>query len=153
MANKDNTDVQAKISKLKSWSPIWIIPIITIFIGAWILIYYFSHLGPQVKLITYNAEGVEAGKTKLKSRSVDIGLVENVSLDKNFKRVIIKARLNDGMRDLLKKDTAFWIVKPAIGKEGITGLGTLFSGVFIEVQPGNSEEHADKFDLLGSPPS
>ncbi|WGL96175.1 intermembrane transport protein PqiB [Arsenophonus nasoniae] len=152
MANKDNTDVQAKISKLKSWSPIWIIPIITIFIGAWILIYHFSHLGPQVTLITYNAEGVEAGKTKLKSRSVDIGLVENVSLDKNFKRVIIKARLNDGMSDLLKKDTAFWIVKPAIGKEGITGLGTLFSGVFIEVQPGNSEEHADKFDLLGSPP-
>lgn len=102
MANKDNTHVQAKISKLKSWSPIWIIPIITIFIGAWILIYHFSHLGPEVTLVTYNAEGVEAGKTKLKSRSVDIGLVENVSLDKNFKRVIIKARLNDGMRDLLK---------------------------------------------------
>ncbi|MGP1924552.1 MAG: intermembrane transport protein PqiB [Arsenophonus sp. NEOnobi-MAG3] len=152
MANKDNTDSQAKISKLKSWSPIWIIPIVTIFIGAWILIYHFKHLGPEVTLITYNAEGVEAGKTKLKSRSVDIGLVEKVSIDNNFKRVIITARLNDGMRDLLKKDTAFWIVKPAIGKEGITGLGTLFSGVFIEVQPGNSEQYAEKFDLLGSPP-
>ncbi|MGP1959408.1 MAG: intermembrane transport protein PqiB [Arsenophonus sp. NC-TX2-MAG3] len=152
MANKDNTDAQAKISKLKSWSPIWIIPIVTIFIGAWILIYHFSHLGPEVTLITYNAEGVEAIKTKLKSRSVDIGLVEKVFLDKNFKHVIIKARLNDGMRGLLKKDTAFWIVKPAIGKEGITGLNTLFSGVFIEVQPGNSEQHAEKFDLLDSPP-
>ncbi|HGJ5875259.1 MAG TPA: intermembrane transport protein PqiB [Arsenophonus sp.] len=152
MANQDKSDAQAKTSKLKSWSPIWIIPIITIFIGAWILIYHFSHLGPEVTLITYNAEGVEAGKTKLKSRSVDIGSVEKIFLDENFKRVIIKARLNDGMRDLLKKDTAFWIVKPAIGKEGITGLGTLFSGVFIEVQPGNSQEHAEKFDLLDSPP-
>ena len=83
---------------------------------------------------------------------MDIGSVEKISLDENFKRVIIKARLNDSMRDLLKKDTAFWIVKPAIGKEGITGLGTLFSGVFIEVQPSNSQEHAEKFDLLDSPP-
>ncbi|MFP3029284.1 MAG: intermembrane transport protein PqiB [Arsenophonus sp.] len=153
MANKNNTDSQAKISKQKSWSPIWIIPIVTIFIVVWILFYHFKHLGSEVILITYNAEGVEAGKTKLKSRSVDIGLVEKVSLDNNFKRVIITAHLNYGMKDLLKKDTAFWIVKPAIGKEGITGLGTLFFGVFIDVQPGNSEQYAEKFNLLGSPPS
>ncbi|CAA2930381.1 Paraquat-inducible protein B [Arsenophonus endosymbiont of Bemisia tabaci Q2] len=109
MANKDNTDAQAKISKIKSCSPIWIIPIISIFIGAWIIIYHFSHLGPEVTLITYNAEGVKAGKTKLKSRSVDIGLVEKVSLDNNFKRVIIKARLNDGIAKRLNFDYTIYV--------------------------------------------
>ncbi len=34
-------------------------------------------------------------QTKIKSRSVDIGLVESVTLDSNFSRVIIKARLDN----------------------------------------------------------
>ncbi|TBL27594.1 MCE family protein, partial [Klebsiella oxytoca] len=109
---KDTALKQAKINKLKSWSPVWIIPLVTLSIGAWILYYHFSHQGPEVTLITYNADDIEAGKTKIKSRSVDIGLVESVTLDSNFSRVIIKARLDNEMKELLRADTAFWVVKP-----------------------------------------
>ncbi|QAV24242.1 intermembrane transport protein PqiB [Proteus hauseri] len=143
---------EAKINKLKSWSPVWIIPLVTLFIGAWILYYHFSHQGPEVTLITYNADGIEAGKTKIKSRSVDIGLVEAVTLDSNFSRVIIKARLDTEMKELLRADTAFWVVKPQIGKEGVTGLGTLLSGAYIELQPGLTGKEQDEFNLLDSPP-
>lgn len=143
---------EAKINKLKSWSPVWIIPLVTLLIGAWILFYHFSHQGPEVTLITYNADGIEAGKTKIKSRSVDIGSVESVTLDSNFSRVIIKARLDSGMKELLRADTAFWVVKPQIGKEGVTGLGTLLSGAYIELQPGLTGQEQDEFKLLDSPP-
>nr|WP_246432494.1 intermembrane transport protein PqiB [Xenorhabdus indica] len=143
---------QARISKLKSWSPIWIVPIVTVLIGAWILFYHFSHQGPEVTLITSNAEGIEAGKTKIKSRSVNVGVVERVSLSDNLGEVIIKARLNDGMERLLHKDTAFWVVKPQIGREGVSGLSTLLSGVFIELQPGNEGSEERKFSLLDAPP-
>ncbi|WP_318581135.1 intermembrane transport protein PqiB [Providencia stuartii] len=152
MSEQETPQANAKISKLKSWSPVWVIPIVTVLIGAWILFYHFSHQGPEVTLITYNAEGIEAGKTKIKSRSVDIGIVESVTLDDNFSRVVIKARLNSDMKDLLRADSAFWIVKPTIGREGVTGLGTLLSGVFIELQPGNSKKEHNKFTLLDSPP-
>ncbi|TOM57385.1 hypothetical protein CGH73_27035, partial [Vibrio parahaemolyticus] len=81
---------------------------------------HFSNQGPEVTLITYNAEGIEAGKTKIKSRSVDIGVVESVTLDDNFSRVLIKARLNNDMKDLLRADSSFWIVKPTIGRDGVT---------------------------------
>lgn len=121
-------------------------------IGAWILYYHFSHQGPEVTLITYNAEGIEAGKTKIKSRSVDIGLVESVTLDSNFSRVIINARLDTGMNELLRSDTAFWVVRPQIGKEGVTGLGTLLSGAYIELQPGLTGKEKEEFDLLDAPP-
>ncbi|WP_319927040.1 intermembrane transport protein PqiB [Xenorhabdus littoralis] len=152
VTDKEEDLTQARISKLKSWSPVWIVPIITVLIGAWILFYHFSHQGPEVTLITSNAEGIEAGKTKIKSRSVDVGVVERVSLSDNLGQVIIKARLNVGMERLLHKDTAFWVVKPQIGREGVSGLSTLLSGVFIELQPSTEGEEERTFSLLDSPP-
>nr|WP_208614800.1 intermembrane transport protein PqiB [Xenorhabdus ishibashii] len=152
VTDKEEDLTQARIRKLKSWSPVWIVPIITVLIGAWILFYHFSHQGPEVTLITSNAEGIEAGKTKIKSRSVDVGVVESVSLSENLGQVIIKARLNDGMNRLLRTDTAFWVVKPQIGREGVSGLSTLLSGVFIELQPGTQGEEESRFSLLDTPP-
>ncbi|MDX7987699.1 intermembrane transport protein PqiB [Xenorhabdus sp. 12] len=152
MTDKEEDLTQARISKLKSWSPVWIVPIITVLIGAWILFYHFSHQGPEVTLVTSNAEGIEAGKTKIKSRSVDVGVVESVSLSDNLGQVIIRARLKDGMGRLLHKDSAFWVVKPQVGREGVSGLSTLLSGAFIELQPGSQGEEERHFSLLDSPP-
>ncbi|WP_338882704.1 intermembrane transport protein PqiB [Xenorhabdus sp. TH1] len=152
VTDKEEDLTQARIRKIKSWSPVWIVPIITVLIGAWILFYHFSHQGPEVTLITSNAEGIEAGKTKIKSRSVDVGVVESVSLSENLGQVIIKARLNDGMNRLLRTDSAFWVVKPQIGREGVSGLSTLLSGVFIELQPGTQGEEETLFSLLDAPP-
>lgn len=143
----------ADVEKIKRWSPVWIIPIVTALIGAWILFYHFSHQGPQVTLVTTTAEGLEAGKTKIKSRSVDVGMVESVTLSDDLSNVVVEARLNSGMEKLLRNDSAFWVVKPQIGREGISGLGTLLSGAYIELQPGNKgKEGKDNFQLLDSPP-
>lgn len=103
-------------------------------------------------LITANAEGIEGGKTTIKSRSVDVGVVESATLADDLTHVEIKARLNSGMEKLLHKDTVFWVVKPQIGREGISGPGTLLSGVYIELQPCAKGSKMDKYDLLDSPP-
>ncbi|WCG81538.1 intermembrane transport protein PqiB [Pectobacterium sp. A5351] len=148
---KDNHAV-ADVETIKRWSPVWIVPIVTVLIGAWILFYHFSHQGPQITLVTSNAEGIEAGKTAIKSRSVDVGVVESVVLSDDLHRVEIKARLHDGMEKLLKQDSAFWVVKPQIGREGVSGLGTLLSGAYIELQPGANKEDKREFTLLDAPP-
>jgi len=148
----DNNHGVATVDKIKRWSPVWIIPIVTVLIGAWILFYHFSHQGPLVTLITTNAEGIEGGKTTIKSRSVDVGVVESAVLTDDLHHVEIKARLNAGMDKLLSADSAFWVVKPAIGREGITGLGTLLSGAYIELQPGSKGEKAEQYQLLDAPP-
>lgn len=124
---------EAKVQKVKNWSPVWIFPIVTALIGAWVLFYHYSHQGPQVTLITTNAEGIEGGKTTIKSRSVDVGIVESATLTDDLTHVEIKARLNSGMEKLLHKDSVFWVVKPQVGREGISGLGTLLSGAYIEL--------------------
>ena len=143
---------EAKIQKVKNWSPVWIFPIVTALIGAWVLFYHYSHQGPEVTLITTNAEGIEGGKTTIKSRSVDVGVVESATLTDDLTHVEIKARLNAGMEKLLHKDSVFWVVKPQVGREGISGLGTLLSGAYIELQPGNKGNRLEKYELLDSPP-
>nr|WP_318382130.1 intermembrane transport protein PqiB [uncultured Enterobacter sp.] len=142
----------AKVQKVKNWSPVWIFPIVTALIGAWILFYHYSHQGPEVTLITTNAEGIEAGKTTIKSRSIDVGVVETATLSDDLTRVEIKARLNADMSKLLHGDSVFWVVKPQVGREGISGLGTLLSGAYIELQPGSKGAQPDSYKLLDSPP-
>ncbi|SUG69561.1 paraquat-inducible protein B [Salmonella enterica subsp. enterica] len=117
---------EAKVQKVKNWSPVWIFPIVTALIGAWILFYHYSHQGPEVTLITTNAEGIEGGKTTIKSRSVDVGVVESATLTDDLTHVQIKARLHSGMEKLLHKDSVFWVVKPQVGREGISGLGRCY---------------------------
>jgi len=143
---------EAKVQKVKNWSPVWIFPIVTALIGAWILFYHYSHQGPEVTLITTNAEGIEAGKTTIKSRSIDVGVVESATLTDDLTHVEIKARLNADMQKLLHGDTVFWVVKPQVGREGISGLGTLLSGAYIELQPGSKGGVRDDYQLLDSPP-
>ena len=143
---------EAKVQKVKNWSPVWIFPIVTALIGAWVLFYHYSHQGPEVTLITTNAEGIEGGKTTIKSRSVDVGIVESATLTDDLTHVEIKARLNSGMEKLLHKDSVFWVVKPQVGREGISGLGTLLSGAYIELQPGNKGSKLENYQLLDSPP-
>lgn len=152
MANISNK--LAKIVKANRISVIWLIPIITAVIGLWVIYSHYANQGKSFTLIAEDASGIVAGKTSIKSRSVDVGIVETVTLSDDFKQVVIQARLNPDMEELLKNDTLFWIVKPQIGREGVTGLGTLLSGVYIELASGNDNANFKNkpFVLSDSPP-
>lgn len=150
MSNKNSH--LAIISQIKQWSPAWFIPAVAVFIGSWILFYHLSYQGPQVILVTSGAEGIEAGKTAIKSRSVDIGVVQEVILTDDLQHVKIKARLHAGMEKLLHQDSVFWVVKPQIGREGVSGLGTLLSGYYIEMQPGLQGNKRQTYPLLEQAP-
>jgi paraquat-inducible protein B len=103
-----------------------------------------------VTLIT-TTRGIE-GENPIKSRSVDVGVVESATLTDDLTHVEIKARLNSGMEKLLHNDSVFWVVKPQVGREGISGSGTLLSGAYIELQPGTKGNPAGQYPLLDSPP-
>ncbi|WP_106476785.1 intermembrane transport protein PqiB [Phytohalomonas tamaricis] len=133
-------------------SPIWLIPVIAALIGLWMIYQTLSTRGPEITLVMENAEGIEAGKTLIKARNVEVGRVDSVTLSDDASQAIVKARLDQGTDDLLHADTQFWVVKPRIGREGISGLNTVLSGPFIQLQPGNAEEEKLRFDVLEKPP-
>ncbi len=143
---------QAQVTPLKSISIIWLIPIIAVLIGAWMIYFHLSSLGPLVVINFETAEGIEAGKTKIKIKNVEVGLVEGVELSDNLEGVAVTARIHKHDEHLLKTDTQFWVVRPRIGKGGISGLGTLFSGAYIELSPGRLDEESYEFIGLDSEP-
>lgn len=144
--------VQAKVRKITQWSPIWIVPVVAVLIGAWMLVYTYKNQGPTLTLLASNAEGIIPGKTAIKSRSVDVGKVFSVELSQDLKQVVIKARMNPGSDALLNDESQLWVVKPSVGRGGVTGLNTLLSGAYIELQPGKGSTDKFYYELLDSPP-
>lgn len=144
----------AKSVRIDRISAIWIIPIITCFIGIWMIYSHYADQGKMITLIANDASGITAGKTVIKSRSVDVGIIEVVTLSKDFNKVIIQGRIYKNMESLIKNDSRFWIVKPEISLEGVSGLGTLLSGFYIELNSGNDSSKFENksFNLFDTPP-
>ena len=149
MKNSDTSAVTLPPSR--GWV-IWIIPLLTLLAAAAMVVYHFSHQGAQITLITDTAEGIKAGNTPIKNRSIIIGEVETTALAEDLRHVEIKLRLHPGMEKLLHRNSMFWLVKPQIGHEGITGLSTLMSGAYIALQPGDAGSPLTRYSLLDAPP-
>ncbi|MEF1205235.1 intermembrane transport protein PqiB [Photobacterium damselae] len=148
----DNKPTQAEVKNLKQVSAIWIIPIVALAIGIWMLAQYVTSKGPEITLRMPTAEGIEVGKTQIKSLNVKVGVVTNIQLSDDYSYITVTARMNKDAERMLRDDTLFWVVKPRIGKEGISGLDTLLSGSYIELQPGKSDIKKHNFKVLDVPP-
>lgn len=134
-------------------SVVWIIPIVAVLLGLWLSWRHFSSLGPLIEIRFETAEGVEEGKTTVDCRSVKIGIVETVRLTEDLKGVVVMLRIDRDATRLLREDTRFWVVRPRFGGSGISGLGTVVSGTYIEVDPGTSDRMARRFTGLEHPPA
>ncbi|WP_316348000.1 intermembrane transport protein PqiB [Desulfuromonas acetoxidans] len=146
------TETQAVISQKKRFSMVWIIPIVAVLLGGWMAVHNFQNRGPLITIEFVSAEGIEAGKTHIKALSVDIGLVKSVALNKKRDGVLVTAQIQKQSSDLLRDDSQFWVVRPRIGASGISGLGTLLSGAYIELSPGSGSAGHDHFKGLNEPP-
>lgn len=143
----------ALVQPIKKISAIWLLPIISVIIGVWIVVNNIQNQGPDITIRLNTADGIEADKTKIKALSVEVGIVKSVALNEDFSGVIIQARLDKNARELLKEDTRFWVVRPRVGREGISGLSTLLSGAYIELAPGESEQSSTDFTALDDIPN
>lgn len=145
---------QARVATRWQWShwAIWLIPLIAAGIGGWIVLQAWVERGTSITISFKSAEGLEAGKTKIKYKDVDIGNVKTISLSKDRSHVIVTAKLAKGAEGFLRDDTRFWVVRPRIGAAGISGLGTLLSGSYIGVDVGKSEQERDDFVGVDTPP-
>ncbi|WP_017430447.1 intermembrane transport protein PqiB [Vreelandella jeotgali] len=144
--NRAKTSAQAKLS------PIWIIPLIAIAIGMWLVYDNYTSRGTRIQLTMENAEGIEAGKTLIRTRNVEVGKVKSVQLSDDLSQAVISAQIHPEAESTLTEDSRFWVVKPRIGREGISGLNTVLSGAYIQLEPGSSDTLKRKFEVSDVPP-
>ncbi|MGA7817164.1 MlaD family protein, partial [Caballeronia sp.] len=115
---------------------VWLVPIVAILIGGWLATKAILERGEKITISFDSGEGLEAGKTKLKFKDVDIGVVETVQLSHDHKRVVANAEVTRDVASLLVDNTRFWVVRPRISGGTVSGLGTLLSGSYIDVDIG-----------------
>lgn len=149
MTASDNTAIHARRARI---SPVWLIPLGAILIGCWLVYQNFLSRGPEIVLALDTAEGLEAGSTAVKVRNVEVGHVESVRLTDDYDGALATIQMNPGTAPLLSADSRFWVVKPRIGRQGISGLSTILSGAYIQLRPGSKEEKAYRFQVIDHPP-
>ena len=134
------------------FSLVWIVPLVALIAGTVLVVRTLLQTGPLITITFRNAEGLEPGRTEVRYKEVVVGRVTKVGFSPDRGRVIVTVRLDKPATSLAVNDTSFWVVRPRIGTAGISGLGTLFSGVYIGADAGVSGQDETHFTGLEVPP-
>lgn len=137
MSEKQHSLPKAKIQKdVFTWF-FWALPVAAALMCGWFLLHDFVLAGPTVTIYFQDAQGLQEQNSMVKYRGIRIGDVETLSLDENAKNVIVRAKLDHSAGDVARQGAVFWIVRPQLRLGAVSGLQTIVSGSYIEVQPGN----------------
>ena len=135
------------------FSVVWIIPLLALMLGGWLTFKYLQEKGTTVQIEFVSADGLQAGKTKIKYKDVEIGIVDDIAFSPSLSNVIVTATINPNMRKHLNAKTRFWVVRARVAAGEVSGLGTLLSGAYIGMEPGESKAEIQKsFVGLNKPP-
>jgi len=147
-------ELRAIVKRSKRWSTVWIVPVIAFALAGWLVWEHYSAKGTLAQVRFETAESLTAGKTEVRCRSVRVGYVETVELTKDLHAVMVSLRIDPGSQKLLRPNTRFWVVRPRVSASAISGLGTLITGAYIEMDPGDGDEKLEihHFTGLEAPP-
>jgi paraquat-inducible protein B len=153
MTEHDSGDAPLAQTRPHRWFAwVWAVPILAGAIVLWLGARAFVTHGPDVTISFRNAEGLQERQSTIRHRGVVVGRVEELELVPDLSRVIIHARMSRSAKQALNENTQFYIVSPHVGVEGISGLSTIVSGVYIEMEPANGSKSQDSFVGLEEPP-
>ena len=88
MTHKEAIPTQPIVRRTKRWNVVWVMPIVALLIGSWLLYSNFADRGPIVTIRFDTAEGIKAGQTEIRCRSVKVGIVKEVKLSDDLNSVI-----------------------------------------------------------------
>jgi len=146
------SEPRAVVKRSRRWSTVWIVPAVALALGIWLVWEHYRELGPLAYIRFETAESVVSGKTEVRCRSVLVGLVEKVDLSTDLQSVIVAVRMQPESKSLLREGSRFWVVKPRVTASDISGLNTIISGSYIDLDPGDGREDVHHFDGLEVPP-
>jgi paraquat-inducible protein B len=153
MADAPSAETMAEpvFRKSRGFSLVWLVPLVAAGIGIWLAVTTILGKGPTIEVTFVTAGGLEAGKTQVKFRDVTVGLVEDVRVAPDLSGVIVRASMSKSFEPHLNEETRFWVVRPRVGTGGVSGLDTLLSGAYVEVDPGDGADRR-RFVGLEIPP-
>ncbi len=144
---------QAHVKPTSKISKIWIIPLLVMIIGGWLVWYQWQNQGPMITIEMKSAAGIEVNKTPIKVRDLTIGQVKKMDLKHDLEGVLVHARIDASAAHLLTDKAQFWVVSPRISFSEVSGLNTLLSGAYIAMSPNEEGGRQLHFVAQERPPS
>ncbi len=141
-------DVSVKSARklfLSGASVVWIIPLLALLAALGVAWNSYNSRGPEIYVEFDKGAGIKAGETELRYRDVTVGRVEEVGFSEGLAKVVATIRVDKDVAPFIDNSAAFWVVQPEVTAQGITGLSTVLSGVYIEgswnEEKGSFEDH------------
>lgn len=116
---------------------LWLIPAGAILLCVWFFYRDFVSTGPSIKIYFDSADGLDEKDTAVRFRGIQVGEVKSLEVSADHQHAVVKVKMMANGRGLTHAGSAFWIVRPELNVGSISGLGTLVSGDYIAVRPGN----------------
>jgi paraquat-inducible protein B len=143
---------EAQLVSRERLSLVWLLPILALLVGGWLAYKTLSEKGPRVTIELATASGLQANKTKVKYKDVDIGTVTDIDVTGDLTRVVVTAELRHGTEHFLTDQTRFWVERPRVTASRISGLETLLSGAYVAIDPVLGGKARRRFVGLADPP-
>src|SRR5210317_2171177 len=105
---------EAVVKVRKQFSIVWVVPLVALLIGGWLVYKTISEKGPTITISFKTAEGLEAGKTKIKYKDVQLGQVTEIRITPDLSRVLVTAELVKEAEEFLSANTRFWVVRARV---------------------------------------
>jgi len=112
-------------------SAVWLVPLLALILALGVAWNTYARRGPTIDIVFDDAAGVTSEQTTIRFRDVPVGVVESLSLSPDLTQVVVTARIDKDVAHYLDADAQFWIVRPSVTAQGVTGIETVLSGVYI----------------------
>ena len=116
---------------------IWIVPIVAACAAGYFLYQNNQEKGVEITIQFDDVTGIKPSQTTVSLRGVTIGHVKDVQMSDDHLHVITRVDLQKSAEFLAHADTLFWLVRPEVSLQNVTGLGTIISGPYIDCRPGD----------------
>jgi paraquat-inducible protein B len=133
------------------WAWVWLVPLAALAAAGFYAVKLNRSLGPVVTITLNDGSDIKVQQTMVTCHGVSIGEIISSNLSRDRVHAEVKIRLQKEDADFAKEGAVFWVVRPQISLENISGLNTVVSGPYLEAQPGSGAEQL-KFDGLDKPP-
>lgn len=113
-------------------SYVWVIPVGALLIAISVAWQSYANRGPLIEIVFADAAGVAVRETELRYRDISVGVVEELNFTDDLSGVVVSVRLKKDIAPYVDVSSNFWIVRPELTTQGVSGLDTVLTGVYIE---------------------
>lgn len=133
-------------------SKMWWITLLCLLLAVWLAWSSMPETGPQINIQFPEGHGLKVGDV-MRFRGIEVGAVTNVTLNESLTGISVDVMLKPGEGSLDRDGTRFWIVRPRLSLNGVSGLETAVGAKYIGVSPGDPNgPHRKQFDGLQTTP-